>query len=203
MCDPYVIANIGVKQFPACFAVNPAVNALLEIRRSNQFTADDIESVCLETYPYSYDLNEGVGRKLNRTSAKLSLYYCAAVALQDGELSADAFQEKAFQNKTYDDLMNRIEIRKHAEYGTGDKAVRGCIATVRLKDGRVLSHEYDAGKHKKAWTDELLRERYWDQVKGALPEKEAEELYDLVRNLSADTPFEKIAEYLNRVRRIG
>ena len=199
--EPYMIDSLSVKQFPACFAVNPAANAALRLREQYGFRGEDIESVLVDTYPYSYDLNQGIGRPLTRTSAKLSLHYAVAAALQDGSLGADAFLDKAFENNTYQALMDRITLTRHDAYGTGEKAVRGCIVTVTLKDGRKLSYEYDAAKHKTVWTEEMLRERYFSQVSGALSAEDAEHLYDLIMALSPETPLREIIGILNRVKK--
>ena len=200
--DPYMITNLSVKQYPACFAVNPAVNALLELREKYSIQAENIESVVLDTYPYSYDLNQGISRNVNRTSGKLSLPFTAAVVLQDGKLSPDAFLESSFANKTYDELMGKVELKRHDEYGVGEKAVRGCIAQITMKDGSTYTTEYNATKNKIVWTDDMLRSRFLDQVKGTLPEGDDEQLYDLVMSLSEETSMTDIMGYLNRVKHL-
>ena len=97
--------------------------------------------------------------------------------------------------------MDRIRITRHNEYGTGEKAVRGCIVTITLKDGQEISFEYDAAKHKRAWTDEMLRERYRDQVKGALSAEDAERLYELATTLSPETDLREVIAVMNRVKK--
>ena len=193
---PYCIEGLSIKQYPACFAVNPAVNAVFQMQKKHAVDPNQIESVFVDTYAYSYDLNEGVGRNPNTTSGRLSLYHTVAVALMDGALTPDAFSKGRLADPRYAQLRSRITVGKHEAYGDGPHGVRGCVVEVRMKDGTAYSEEYNASASKVTYTDEMLFERFCNLSRGALDANQQRKLYDFAMAVDAQEDLSDMLEVM-------
>ena len=181
--NPYLIEWLSIKQYPACFAVNPAVNAVFRMQEKHSIDPDRIESVFVDTYPYSYDLNKGVGRELNTTSGRLSLYYAVAVALLDGRLVPDAFLKENMDDPRCRALQSKIHTGRHDAYGDGPHGTRGCIVEVRMKDGSTFVEEYDASAASVGCTDGMLREKFCGLTACALSPEQQQALYSFAMHV--------------------
>lgn len=198
---PYFIDQLNIKEFSACFAINPAVKTALALRREHALDPNDIASVLVDVYPYAYDLNEGVGRTLNTTSARLSLYYTVAYALVEGELPPAAFSDGMLKSPKYASLQQKITTRRHEEYGDGPAGIRGCIVEITLRDGKVLRGEIDAAKADHTVTPQMLRGKFEGLTREALAEAERERLYALASGLDERTDLREITRVLRGLKR--
>lgn len=193
---PYLIRRLSIKQYPACFAVNPAVNAVFQMQKKHVIDPEQIDSVFVDSYSYSYDLNEGVGRNPNATSGRLSLYYTVAVALMDGCLTPDAFTEEKLRDPRYAALRAKIRTGRHDAYGELPHCVRGCIVEVRMKDGAVFSEEYNAASANASFTDEMLFERLCALSEGVLDPEKQRALYDFAMTVDRQERLDPMLEAL-------
>lgn len=200
---PYLINWLSIKEYPACFAVNPAVNAVFALQREHEIDPEQIDSVLVDSYPYSFDLNEGVGREPNTTSGRLSLYYTVAVALMDKHLSPDAFTTEKLLDPRYEALRGKITARRHDAYGDGPTGIRGCIIEVRMKDGQVFAREFNATENKKVYSDEMLYQKYCGLVGDALAPHVQKELYDFAMSVDARQDISFMLDVLRTLPKIG
>lgn len=200
--DPYLISWLSIKEYPACFAVNPAVNTVFALRRKHDINPDEIESVLVDSYPYSFDLNEGVGREPNTTSSRLSLYYTVAVTLIDGKLTPDAFTNEKLHDPRYTALRNKITTKRHDAYGDGPAGIRGCLIEIHMKDGSVFTEEFNATENKKVYTDEMLFEKYCGLTEGILDKAKQKELYDYAMNIDKQQDLRYMLDILRTLQKI-
>ncbi|MEG1525408.1 MAG: MmgE/PrpD family protein [Clostridia bacterium] len=200
--NPYLINWLSIKEYPACFAVSPAVNAVLALQRKHAIDPEQIESVVVDTYPYSFDLNQGVGRSPNVTSGKLSLYYTVAVVLMDGQLSPDAFADETLHDTRYQALRDKITTKRHDAYGNGPTGIRGCVIEIRMKDGQVLVEEFNATENKKIYSDEMLYEKYCGLTKDVLTPPQQKELYDFAMQMDVKQDLDSILHLLHTLPKV-
>ena len=132
-----------------------------------------MEHVLVETYPYSYQLNSGVGKVLNPSSARLSLPYTIAVTIEEGALSPAAFNPESLKKGRYQNLMRKVEVKNHTAYGDGAFGTRGSIVTVTLMDGTELSEESLGSRWSKGATDDQLLEKFRILSEGAFPDRDS------------------------------
>jgi len=197
--NPYFINYLSIKEFPACFAVNPAIKAALAIRRKNPFDIQQIESLLVDSYPYSYDLNKGVGENINQTSSRLSLTHSVTAALIDGTVGPDSYAPERLADSRYIELRQKIDTSRHNEYGVGNAGRRACIITITLKDGQVLQEEFDATSSKKDTTDVMLQQRFNDLTSGTLSQAQQDELYAFTMNLEQQQTLEPLLQLLRDI----
>ncbi len=201
--NPYFINYLSIKEFPACFAVNPAIKAALAIRRNNSINIEQIESVLIDSYPYSYDLNKGVGENINPTSSRLSLTHSVAAALIEGSVGPDSYSPERLADPQYIELRQKTETSRHNEYGVGNAGRRACIIEITLKDGQILKEEFDATSSKKETTDSTLRQKFNDLTSDALSQDQQAELYDFAMNLEQQTTLEPMLQLLKDIPAIS
>ena len=197
--NPYLINYLSIKEFPACFAVNPAIKAALAIQAKNKMEIEQIESVLVDSYPYSYDLNKGVGEQINKTSSRLSLTHSVAAALIDGTVGPDSYSPERLVDHQYIELRQKIETSRHNEYGVGNSGRRACIITVTLKNGQVLQEEFDATSSKKETTDTMLQQKFNDLTSGVLTPGKQAKLYSFAMSLEKQTILEPMLQILRDI----
>jgi len=197
--NPYFINFLSIKEFPACFAVNPAIKAAFALRRNHKIDPEQIESILVDSYGYSYDLNEGVGRDLNITSSRLSLYYSVAVALLDGEVTPDSFSTESLYDPRYTKLQGKIMTSRHNKYGDGPFGRRACIIEITMRDGRVFREEIDSSSTKHETSDAMLQKKFGDLTSTVLSGVQQAELYEFAMNLNAQTTLEPMLQLLKDI----
>lgn len=100
---------VGFKPYPCCGSTHSAVDAALELHERCSLSADEIEAIEICEYP----------RRLGHTNdpepetsldAKFSVQYCVAVALCEGNLWFEHFDEEVVQSDRYRALLKDVEV---------------------------------------------------------------------------------------------
>ncbi len=138
--QPFLIDQIYFKPFAASRAVHPTVTAVLELMETHGFTAADVETVDVETYPFAADLSAH-STLATPISARLNIPYSVAVAIRTGKLGPEAFLPEALADRETLALAERITVSPAARYGSGPTGARSSVVQIRLRDGRVLTRE--------------------------------------------------------------
>lgn len=130
-------SGITVKLYPSCAATHPTIDVLLDLRRHEGLTANDVEVVDIEVDSMTprlliYD------RPANGLEAKFSMPFCAAAALVYGQVGIDTFDNEHIQALPMQTLMPRVRMRVHAAFDA-EAPLSHTRVTVRLRDGRVLT----------------------------------------------------------------
>lgn len=201
--QPFFITNLSIKEYPACFAVNPAINAALALHQKHEIDPEQIKTILIESYPYSYDLDKGVGQDINQTSSRLSLGHSVAAVLLDGKVTAGSYSNEKISSSRFIELRKKVKTCRHNEYGVGHLGRRACTIEITMKDGRVLREEYDASSVKKETSDAMLQKRFVELTSGALSETQQVELYKFVMNLENETTLQPMLEVLQEIPEIG
>ena len=157
----------------------------------------------VDSYPYSYDLNNGVGRNPNTTSGRLSLYYTVAVALIERSLTPDAFTAEKLKDPKYAELRGKITAKRHDAYGDGPKGIRACIVEVHMKDGRVYQTEYNATDVHVVYSDEMLYEKYCGLTRDALAPDQQKSLYDYAMAVARQEDLSYLLNAMRALPKIG
>ncbi len=197
--QPYYIDEMNIKEYPACFAVNPAVNAIKKILEVYPLDYAEIDRVHVVSYPYSVELSRGVD-KLNPTSARLSLAHCSAYVLYRGDLTPGAFSRESLENPELKILRDKILVEMDEEYGYGNLARRAARVSIAMKDGQEYSSFYDA-EDKIYISNEFLKARLLSLGEGILERDNILKLWELVMNLESCQSLEDILLIMKGVRR--
>ena len=176
------LARGYLKRHASCSYTHPAADAALLLRAEHGFTAADVKRVTVDSNRLAMALAAPAAH--SRVAAMFSVPYVVAVALVDGHVRPDAFDDQRRADARLLDLMRRIEVRHDPALDARLPNERAGRVHVLLTDGRTLVAEVpnpvgDADHFPfgpgevRAKLDELLGERtaaLVGEVVAALPE---------------------------------
>ena len=183
-----VETGITVKLYPSCAGTHPTVDAILEMRRRDRFSGDDVERIDIEVDSITPTVlihdNPATGLE-----AKFCMPYCAAAAALSGTVGVETFDEAALRNPGVTSLMQRVTMRANPSLdGLGPPLTEARVA-VTLSDGRVLRQEAHGarGYPGRPASDDELAAKFLSCAQRALPGPAAHRALELLRGLS-DVP---------------
>jgi 2-methylcitrate dehydratase PrpD len=148
--NPLEILDPGIafKIFPSNFHTQAGIVAVLRMVKEDGVRAEDVERVrCLGNHMIQHSLwNDDPQSGLE---GKLSLHYCIAAALVDGQLEVEQFREERVRDPLIRDIIRRVTIEPHPDMAkldfTKGKDFLGMEVVIQLKDGRTLSRHIKSG----------------------------------------------------------
>jgi len=148
--NPLEILDPGIafKIFPSNFHTQAGIVAVLRMVKEDGVRAEDVERVrCLGNHMIQHSLwNDDPQSGLE---GKLSLHYCIAAALVDGQLEVEQFREERVRDPLIRDIIRRVTIEPHPDMAkldfTKGKDFLGMEVVIQLKDGRTLSRHIKTG----------------------------------------------------------
>jgi 2-methylcitrate dehydratase PrpD len=172
-----VDTGITVKLYPSCAATHPPLDALMEIKRREGLTADQIDAIDVEVDSITPRLlihpNPRTGLE-----AKFSMPFCAAAAIAYPQIGIDTFTPKQIQHPAVQALMPLVTLRANAAFDAAAPLSQARV-TVRLRDGREVSQSADGARgYSGRLTDEELKTKFVDCAARALTEDDARSAWD-------------------------
>ncbi len=201
--QPYLINELSIKEFPACFAVNPAIKTVFKLQEKHDIAPDQIKSILVDSYPYSYDLDGGLPEPLNTTSSRLSLKHSVSAAIIDGEVTPATYTTERLSDPRYVEMRNKVNTSRHNEYGSGPTGKRACIIEITLMDGQVLREEYDSALSVKDNSDEYLLNKFNGLTEEALEKSQQNDLYEFAMSLERQENLSPMLDLLKAIPIIG
>jgi 2-methylcitrate dehydratase len=196
--DLEAVTRTILKKFNAEIHSQSAIEALLELRAGEGFTADEVERIELDTFQVAYDIigggEEGSKHEVSsKEEADHSLPYLLAVALLDGQVLPDQYRPDRIGAQDVQELLRRVEVRPDEGLSERFPDEHSARIRVRLRDGRELEHEqhdYEGfSTRPMSWDtvaakfDDLAPDR--DRIKDAVAQLEKLETRELTRLLEA------------------
>ncbi|MFI5178068.1 MAG: MmgE/PrpD family protein [Vicinamibacterales bacterium] len=132
--------GITVKLYPSCAGTHPTLDALLDLRAREKFTADDVDRIEIDVDPIVptiliYD------RPASALEAKFSMPFCAAAAIVLGRVGIDTFDDDRIRDARLASLMPSVSMRVDPDVGKGAPALTEARVRVYLRDGRTLAQD--------------------------------------------------------------
>jgi len=133
------ITRLTFKNHIGCGHTFPAVDGALELQRLHGFTPADIDAMHLGVYQPTLDIAPHIDPQ-TADQARFSLHYMVASALVHGSVRLSAFEPQRLNDSVTRGLMARISKALDPEVDAGFPARRAARVTIRLRDGRSLTH---------------------------------------------------------------
>jgi 2-methylcitrate dehydratase PrpD len=154
-----VDTGVTVKLYPSCAATHPPLDALIEIKRREGFTPDQIQAIDVEVDSMTPRLlihpNPTTGLE-----AKFSMPFCAAAAVVYPRVGIDTFDVDRINNPGVQTLMPRVTLRANEAFDQATPLSKARV-TVRLRNGRVFSQSADGARgYPGRLTDEELAAKF-------------------------------------------
>lgn len=184
--ERWEILENGFKFYPSILASHSPIGAALEIAGARALSAGEIESIRVETYSTvkSHFSNLDVQTPM---SARLSVPYCAMIALLDGEVSNDQFSAARIADPDAQALLKRCEV-------VADDALTALYpekfparVIVTLTSGETLTalHHYPKGDPNNPLSEAELTGKFMANMAHAVSEEAAEAVFDAIRTLDS------------------
>ena len=176
--------GITVKLYPSCAGTHPSLDAILDLRRREGFTADDVERIDIEVDAIVptiliYD------RPATGLEGKFSLPFCAAAAVVFDWVGIDTFDAATLANPDVTARMPRVAMRVDPSLdGLGPPLTQARIA-ITLRNGRVLTEHADGARGYPAHpaSDEALDAKFLACAGRALSASSATRALELLRTI--------------------
>lgn len=154
-----------IKKYNAEIHSQSAIEAILELKQQQGFTADDVTRIEIEIFDVAYHIIGG-GEEGDKTivrtkeEADHSLQYMVAVALLDDHVMPEQYESTRIQRRDVQTLLRKVVVRPLEAYSERFPNEMPCCLTVTLKDGRKLIAE------KRDYEGFHTRPMRWETVAG-------------------------------------
>jgi 2-methylcitrate dehydratase PrpD len=133
-----VETGITVKLYPSCAGTHPTLDALLDLKRTAGFSADEVEAVDIGIDPIVptillYD------RPSSGLEGKFSMPFCAASALVRGRVGIETFDAATMTDPAILAMQQRVTMHVDPTLDASAPSLTQANVAVRLRDGRVLT----------------------------------------------------------------
>lgn len=176
--------GITVKLYPSCAGTHPALDALLDLRRRYDLSADAVDRVEVDVDEITPTILI-YERPASGLEGKFSLHYCAAAALAVGRVDLDTFSDASIAEGRIRRLMPSIAMRVDPDIGRDRPPLTQARVTIRLRDGRSVSARADGAKGypDRPASDADLDRKFADCASRVLDEPGASGLLSQLRSL--------------------
>ena len=196
---PFAVERSGIKYFPTEY--NSLVPLELMLRLREKVAADDVESIHVETYHFTYTeigSEPEKWRPTTRETADHSLPYLLAVALMDGDISVASFSEERIRDPRLPPLMDRITISENAEFTRKAPASMACRIEVKTRRGEryVEAGSYPKGHAKNPMSEAEVESKFRKLCAGRLAPERTEAILQAVWGLAESTDVSDLVDLI-------
>ncbi len=175
----YMLLDNGFKPYACGVVTHPAIDGVRRLRQQYGLSAREVQEIELCVHPLVLELT---GKREPRTGleGKFSIYFCAAIALIEGNARQSQFTD---ENVARDDVVALME-KVHSLVDVGLREEQA-VVTIRTTDGRELVEQVEAaaGTPGNPLSEEELVGKFMDLVLPILPREKAEQLVEEVWHL--------------------
>lgn len=176
--------GVTVKLYPSCAGTHPALDAILDLRRTHGFSPADVESVTVAVDAVTptiliYD------RPATGLEAKFSMHFCLAAALVAGGVGLETFEPAMVNDSRVAALLPRIRMQVDPALPGKAPALTRARLRVTLRDGRALDAAADGarGYPARPATAEELTAKFRSCAARVLPPARVEQTLERVQSL--------------------
>lgn len=188
----FEILRTGFKPYACCRQHHSAIDAVLEIKRAEQLSADEVAAVKLRTFVVA-------SRGSNKTpdcipAAKYSAPYTIALALALGKNRREQYSMELIRDTSLLDLASRVEVVADAELEALYDGKWPSIVEITTKNGRVLSARCDLPKGEPEFpmSDDELKEKFMSLATDCVSADQAEAIWTAIFRLDET---DKLSEF--------
>lgn len=192
--------NVELKPYVSSRPNHVAIDLMLQLRAERAGLREaDIDSVMIEIGSHNYKYGAGFQVK-SVSEALMSVAYCAAVALVDGEAFLDQFTAEKVTDPQVQRLLAKTLVRKNTEFDALGLEKRDMT---RLEVTFVDGSRYEAENafalghpHRPMPTDAVVR-KYRRLTANVLPERRAREIERRVLDFEHETELASLVRLLS------
>lgn len=194
-----------IKKYNAEIHSQSAIEAALELQAKHGFHAEDIRQIEIEIFEVAFHIigggEEGDKSIVRRKEeADHSLQYMLAVALLDGDVMPQQYEQSRIEADDVQSLLRNVTVRPDPGYSERFPQEMPCRLLVRLRNGQVLETEKDdyEGFFSRPVDWEGCQRKFWRLAGPSLPEPLGREIVSIVGSLES-TETKELTAALRRV----
>jgi 2-methylcitrate dehydratase len=188
---PFMIDQTYIKFYPAEYHSQSAIDAALSMR-VDVGPVSEIESIVIESFDAAVDIIGGEPEKWrpkSRETADHSLPYCVAVALTDGQVWLEQFEESRFTDETLLELVAKISVERNDELSARyPEGIPNRLIVITKSGARYVNEvTFPRGHAKNPMTDAEVETKFHALADPVLPAEKISEALDRLWNLENET----------------
>jgi 2-methylcitrate dehydratase len=188
--QPFMIDRTYIKFWPAEYHSQSAIDAALQLRPEVGPVAD-IVSITIHSFDAAVDIIGGEPEKWrpqSRETADHSLPYCVAVALTDGQVWLEQFDEARFTDERLLDLVAKVSVLRDSDLSARYPEGIPNRITILTKSGgeHVREVTFPRGHARNPMTDAEVEKKFRSLAEPALDAARVSEALDRLWNLDRE-----------------
>src|SRR6266436_3012459 len=164
-----IVKQTIMKKYCSLIHGQPVLEAVLDLKRRNSLTADEIEYVRCNVFKPAFDFAGGgsFGPKDHpkiKEQGNYNLKYLVAAALLDDQVGPAQLEELRIQAPDAQALLARVEVHPDERFSARYPQELSAAITIRTKDERFFvkeQHGYEGGLNKPMSWDRTVEKFHW------------------------------------------
>lgn len=194
----FIIDKTYVKFWPAEYHSQSAIDAMLQLRP--RIAGRPVKSIHIGSFEAAVSIigsEPEKWRPTSRETADHSMGYCTAVALLDGDVTLQSFDERRLRDPKVLELLDKTTITEEPELNAGYPEGIPNRLTVTLEDGTVLEKrvDYPRGHAKNPMSDDEVIAKFRRLADGVVSADAAGRIIDFSMGLDALTDLASLFEF--------
>jgi 2-methylcitrate dehydratase PrpD len=185
----YLFCEMGYKPMTSAFPAHAPLEAIGNLKREHNLSAEDIESIEVGTSRHSLEHVGVIREPRDITDAHYSVAFGAAVRMIRGNNGFYDYRTEDLGDPRFLDVARRVTmtVDQVAEDERLKLNNRGAIVAIVTKDGRRLEERvrYSKGHPKNPMSNDELTDKFRDTVTPRLGKERTEKLADMVWNIES------------------
>ena len=140
----YEIKNVDNKPYPCCRSTHCTIDSGIYLRKQYNIDPKSIKEIEVETYLVGYKqcgLTEGSLNPKTPTEAKFSTPYTIALALLNGNVVLEDFEDESIRDEKVKELSNKVKVTPNQVFTDRYPEHWGCNTTITMIDGEKFEVE--------------------------------------------------------------
>ena len=196
---PFRVMQTHIKYFPSVIHSQSPVTAALQVRQG--VAPSDIRAVTLDTYWVAQryvNRASPLWKPATRETADHSIAYIVAVALLDGEITAESFSDDKLRNPAVHRILECMTIRENPDFTRVFPGKWPCTLEIETSGGerRRASVEYFKGHVNNPLTDAEVEDKFRRQVAGRMADHVVDPLLKQLWKLERVADIRKVIDLL-------
>jgi 2-methylcitrate dehydratase len=185
--DSWRITQCGMKAFPTEALTHTPISAVLDLIKTNDLKADQVERVQIRSLARAADILSDPSKYDPRTkeTADHSLPYVIAAAIVDRQVTPAQFEMKKIMDPTIRAQLKKVEVVADPEIEKVFPALQRVVVNITTIDGRTFSKQldYPKGDPRNPLTDAEVEEKFATLADSVLSAGARKKLIDAIWSL--------------------
>ena len=174
------INEVRFKRYPSCFATHSAIDCMIFLRNKHVLNPEEISEIQCIVYPRCIEIS-GIAEPQTGLEGKFSVQYCLAVALQEGKVLLESFDDAKVKTPSLTSLMKKVKLVREDSF----TKTRTSEVVIKLRDGKTVQEKVNLSEllsDRKKEEEDVIR-KFKDIAYSMMPEKRADQILGLANSL--------------------